>query len=54
MLTSLLYHAFGIPVYDDIRADNRGGQVTFTMAREPEDCPPGQGPARWPQAALRN
>ena len=38
MSTSLLYHAFGIRGYDYVRTDYRGGQVTFTIAQDPEDC----------------
>jgi transposase len=38
MSTSLLYHAFGIRGYDDVRTDYRGGQVIFTIAQDPADC----------------
>ncbi len=39
MSTGLLYHAFafGIRGYDDVRIDERGGQVIFTIAQDAAD-----------------
>jgi len=38
MSTSLLYHAFGVRGYQYARTDYRGGDVIFTVRREPAKC----------------